>query len=268
MLLIYSYTISPRLRYICSFIFKELLNVEFAITNNVVEFEQYDGVRINYSDQNIQYSLFNIQCANLLFENEIKEQRIECFEINDYKGFFKTKNSDFPFDIFAASFYLLSRYEEYLPHQKDIYGRYAHENSLAFKENFLTLPLINIWVKDFAYKLKEKYPIFNFQFPVFNFIPTYDIDIAYSYKNKSIIRGIGGTLRSFFTLDFSHFAERIVVLLGTKKDPYDTYHWLDELHKQYHLNPIYFFLVAGKNYLYDKNILTHTNDIKQLIKEN
>jgi hypothetical protein len=52
----------------------------------------------------------------------------------------------------------MSRYEEYLPHKKDIYGRYAHENSLAFKENFLHLPLINIWMEDFKNCLQLNFP--------------------------------------------------------------------------------------------------------------
>src|SRR5204863_517356 len=83
-----------------------------------------------------------IEPCGLLFETGVMEHAIKWFEVNgsredkSYKAFFKTAG-DYPFDIFAASFYLLSRYEEYLPHQKDIYGRYAHQNSLAFKENVL-----------------------------------------------------------------------------------------------------------------------------------
>ncbi len=267
MVLIYSHIISSRLQYISSFIFKELLNVEFENTNNVNEFENYNGAKINYSNSPISNSKFQILNSNLLFENRINQQNIECFDINRYIAFFKTVDSDFPFDIFAASFYLLSRYEEYLPHKKDMYGRYAHENSLAFKENFLTLPLINIWVKDFAIKLKSNYPLFTFHFSFFTFIPTYDIDIAYSYKHKSFFRNIGGIFKSLFTFDFSRFAERITVLQEAKKDPYDTFDWLDELHEQYSLKPIYFFLVAEKNYSYDKNILPKTKALHQLIKD-
>ena len=87
-----------------------------------------------------------IKPHTLLFEKNIAEQKIDCFEINSNKSFFKTEG-DFPFDIFAASFYLLSRYEEYLPHQKDIYGRYAYENSLACKEGFLNQPLLIFGLK-------------------------------------------------------------------------------------------------------------------------
>ena len=148
--LLYSLNNTSRLQYICHFIFKELMGIEFSITSDSDEFKNYDGIKINYSINSICENEMHISPVDLLFQQNITPQKIECFEINNNKAFFKTPNSGFPFDIFAASFYLLSRYEEYLPHEKDMYGRYAHENSLAFKEGFLQLPLINIWVKDFA----------------------------------------------------------------------------------------------------------------------
>ncbi len=130
MVLIYSHNTTPRLQYSCNFIFKELLGIDFAITIDSEEFKNYEGVKINYSTQQFGFSSFNIQQHSLLFETEIKDQQVNCFENNGYKVFFKTADADFSFDIFAATFYLLSRYEEYLPHTKDRYGRYAHENSL------------------------------------------------------------------------------------------------------------------------------------------
>src|SRR5204862_6117071 len=98
-----------------------------------------------------------LQPHSLLFEKDIKQQLIKCFDTDGQKAFFKTEG-DFSFDIFAAVFYLLSCYEEYLPPEKDMYGRYADENSLAFNENFLHLPLINLWLEEFKASLKEKFP--------------------------------------------------------------------------------------------------------------
>ena len=127
---------------------------------------------------------------SLLFENKIIEQPIQCFDANGRKAFF-ISDSDFPFDIFAASFYLLSRYEEYLPHQKDIYGRYAHENSLAFKEAFLNQPLVNLWLKDFKDALKRAFPKLtpegSGRHSLFTLLPTYDIDIAWSYQTQRLV---------------------------------------------------------------------------------
>ncbi|WP_462252628.1 polysaccharide deacetylase family protein [Ferruginibacter sp.] len=266
MILIYSHTTSPRLQYSCNFIFKELLGIDFTITIDSEEFRNYEGVKINYSNQQFQFSTFTITPHSLLFEIEIKAQQINCFENKGYKAFFKIADADFPFDIFAATFYLLSRYEEYLPHIKDMYGRYAHKNSLAFKEGFLQLPLINIGTRDFALELQKKYSIFNVQFnpelsrrTTFNFVPTYDIDIAFSYKHKGLLRNIGGFLKS-------PSLQRIKILLGLQKDSFDAYHWLNDLHQQNKLQPIYFFLVAEKNSHYDKNILPHKDAMWQLIK--
>lgn len=240
------------------------MGVDFAITIDPEEFKNFEGVRINYSDSDVHsaqgVSAFNIQGNSLLFDEIIIRQEIICFDVQDTKAFFRTHNSDFPFDIFAASFYLVTRYEEYLPHEKDMYGRYAHENSLAFREGFLKLPLINSWVNMFAAKLKEKFSAFNVRFPTFRFEPTYDIDIAYSYKHKGLLRNIGGFIKS-------PSAERVNVLTGSANDPFDSYDWLHQLHKRYNLQPLYFFLVAGTNSRYDKNILPHKDAMRKLVKQ-
>jgi hypothetical protein len=234
------------------------MGVAVDITTEVETFKQYTGIKINYSPFQISNDELRIQNTKLLFENDIHPQVTECFDNNGYKAFFKTADSDFPFDIFAAGFYLLSRYEEYLPHQKDMYGRYAHENSLAFKEGFLNQPLINIWVNDLAKALKRKFSMFNAQFSRFNFQPSYDIDIAYSYRHKGFERTVGGFIKSPST-------ERLKVLAGLQTDPFDVYDWLDELHDKYLLTPIYFFLVAEKNARYDKNISPYTAAMQQLM---
>ena len=266
MVLIYSHISSSRLQYICSFIFKEQLGLDYQLTIDSEAFKNHDEAKINYSDSKISDDEFYIQNHPSLFENDIRTQVVDCFITNGNKAFFKTPESDFHFDIFAASFYLLSRYEEYLPYKKDMYGRFAHENSLAYKEGFLNLPLVNIWLQDFAEKLKEKSPAgslrttINFQRSTFNFIPTYDIDIAYSYKHKGLLRNAGGFLRS-------PSAVRIKVLSGSVKDPFDCFDWLNNLHQQYHLKPIYFFLVAEKNAEFDKNILPHTDAMWKLVKK-
>ncbi len=235
------------------------MGVEFKLTIDSEAFKNHTGPKINYSDSKISADEFYIQNYPLLFEQDIKSQVIECFTTNSNKAFFKTVNSDLAFDIFAASFYLITRYEEYLPHEKDMYGRYAYENSLTYREGFLKFPLINIWVKDFREKLKEKFPTLNFQLSTFDFKPTYDIDIAWSYKHKGLLRKIGGFLKS-------PSSERIKVLTGAVKDPFDCYAWLNQLHEQYNLQPLYFFLVADKNGLYDKNILPHTDAMWKLVK--
>src|SRR4029078_1160267 len=165
-----------------------------------------------------------------------------------------------------AIFYLLTRYEEYLPHQKDVYGRYAHENSVAFKENFLHLPLINIWLEDFKKLLVANDPSLNFLEPEFSFLPTYDIDIAWSFRNKGFKRNFGGILQLLLKGKFRKMIYRIRVIRQKRQDPFDAYEWMDQLHNEFNLHPIYFFLVAKEKGKYDKNIEVANMEYQQLVQ--
>jgi hypothetical protein len=264
--IVFTNTIAPRLQYISDFIGKEICGRPFVLTTDTDFFKNYHGPKINYSYSKINNEELIINNCGLLFEDDIKEQNISCFTINSFKAFYKT-SGDYPFDIFAASFYLLSRYEEYLPHTKDIYGRYAYENSLAFKEKFLNLPLINIWLEDFKKVVKEKFPSCIIRYSSFTFLPTCDIDEAYSYKHKGLLRSVGGMAKQLITGNWQLASERWKVLTGNEKDPYDSYSLLNELHDEFKLKPIYFFLVAAENGRYDKNILPSEPAMLQLIKQ-
>jgi hypothetical protein len=258
MLLIYSPQSSTRLQYICKFIFEEVLATSYSLTTDKENFQKYNGSKLNYSTTNF-VNTFQLIPHNLLFETGIKSQQIDCINEGEKLFFFKTAGANYPFDIFAASFYLLSRYEEYLPHTQDMYGRYAHENSLAYKEKFLHLPLINVWLQQFKEVLLQQFPLLNFNPKPFSFTPTYDIDIAWSYKQKGLLRNIGGFLKS-------PSINRLTTLFGSKNDPYDSYDFLHSIHHEFNLRPIYFFLVAKQNSVYDKNILPGNKAMQQLIK--
>ena len=264
MLLFYAHTITPRLQYIVDFISKELFDEPIALTTNASAFKSFEGPRLNYSDNDFSEQEFYIKATSLLFETDIKPQPVECFEIDYHKAFFQT-SGDYSFDILAASFYLIARYEEYLPHQKDEYGRYAHTNALAFKEHFLHLPMVNIWLADFKRKLKKKFPAIVFKRRPFKFIPSYDIDIAWSYRHKGWMRNIAGFAKSIKQGKWQLVKERWNVLAGSQTDPYDSYEWLDALHLYCKIKPVYFFLVAQKWQGYDRNTPTSSKALQELI---
>ena len=74
--------------------------------------------------------------TGFLFETEIVEKEIYFTQWNELTVFFQTNETEIPFDLFAAVFYLLSRYEEYLPYEPDMYFRFPHAQSIAFQNNF------------------------------------------------------------------------------------------------------------------------------------
>ena len=264
-MIVFSNTVSHRFKYITDFIGTEISGQPFLVTAEVEEYKNFNGPKINYTREKITADEYWVQPDSLLFEKEIKQQTVDCFEVNGYKAFFKT-GGDFPFDIFAATFYLLSRYEEYLPHQKDIYGRYAHENSLAFRQNFLNLPLVNIWLQHFKEALQQRFPSFTTHHSPFTFLPTYDIDEAYSYKHKEWWRSAGAAVKDLLKGNMNRFSVRRKVLNNEQPDPFDSYAWMDDLHRPYKLKPRYFFLMAEKTGKYDKNILPKEPAMQTLIR--
>lgn len=265
-MIVFANTLTHRLKYISDFIGHEIIGKAFDVTHNAEEFINYAGAKINYSAVPLAPDEFWIKPSPLLFEMGIQPQEIECFEVNGYKAFYRTAG-DFPFDVFAATFYLLSRYEEYLPHDKDMYGRFAHENSLAFKENFLTLPVVNSWLKDLKERLNEKPAFFTTHYSAFTFLPTYDIDEAYSYKHKVWWRSAGAAIKDLLKGKFDRFAVRRKVLNNKIADPFDSYSWIDDLHRPHHVKPSYFFLVPKSTGKYDRNILPTEIALQTIIKQ-
>ena len=247
-------------------------NTFFTLTDDLEFYRGSEKGKINYSGEELTGNEFLLKPHPILFEKGISDQALNFFTTNNYPAFFKT-SGHFPFDIFAASFYLISRYEEYLPHQKDNYGRYAHENSIAFRQNFLHLPLINIWINDFKQSLQDKFPELDNDPSMtgrkqgFTFLPTYDIDEAYSYKHKERWKNAVGLIRAFARGEWKNLGERIRVLSGKQEDPYDAYQWMDQLHHRFQLKPYYFFILAEKPGRYDKNLRPDRKPMQELIRQ-
>lgn len=267
MILIYTKQKTERLYYICSHIFEQILGIEFELCTDSRCFSDFKGYKLNYSDVSIE-NILSIYPRNLLFEIDICSQDIdfELYENTPICFLNQSSSSALPFDIFAACFFFLSRYEEYLPYIKDIHQRYDVVNSLAYKYDFLHLAVVDRWIKLLTDKLQEKYPDISFTEKKFSFISTYDIDLAYAYKYKGFLLNTVGFARSLFGLDFRAIKKRTNVLLGKIPDPYETFDYLSFLHQKYNLVPYYFFLVAQKRSKYDKNISQKNKAFQKLIQ--
>ena len=266
MLLLYTEQTSHRLEYTTNFI-QSVIGEAIAITTDKELFTQADGVKICYTNETICNKAYHIQPQGLLFLNGIEPIDIEVTSCREQICFFASKNDSHGFDILSAIFYLITRYEEYLPHEKDSYGRYAHTSSLAYQHQFLDLPLVNIWLQDFVRQLQLHFSLFTFHFSPFTFTPTYDIDIAYAHQYQPIVKNVGGFFKDLMRGDFEKVIERATVYSGTAKDPFYTYQWLDDLHHKHQLQPIYFFLLAAKRGIYDKNVSPSAKGMQQLIQQ-
>ena len=265
MLLVYSHKITPRLKYIFKHICTRILGIPVIFTNKIEDFIAHKSLKISYTNQPLASEFF-IRSHKILFEQGLSDLDISVANWDDTKCFFPTSEKSYlPFDIFAASFYLISRYEEYLPHVKDEYGRYVVTESLAYNNGFLQKPVVDIWAYKFKAALQDKFPEFNFPSRKYKVQPIIDVPISHNFKLKGIMRTIGGTIRDLFTFNFSNLYQRFAVLFGFIKDPYNTFNYIINKQKHHRNKFIVFFLIADYS-TYDKNININKQEFQSLIK--
>ncbi|UMB55263.1 polysaccharide deacetylase family protein [Lutibacter sp. A64] len=265
MLLVYTHKITPRVNYIFKHFFVRILQIPVVFTTKVDEFVAHNGPKITYCKSPLGSEFF-IRSHDLLFEQGINDIDINILNWDDVPCFFPAgEASSIPFDIFAASFYLISRYEEYLPHVQDIHERFPVEESIAFKNNFLEQPLVDIWAYKFLELLKEKFPTYNYKKRTFKLISTIDVDTAFAYKHKGVVRSLGGYLLDIVGFKFVNFWHRLSAHLNLRKDPYDTFSELLKFKKEHNITTLFFFLI-GDYTTFDKNISFNNSKFKSLIK--
>lgn len=260
--------ITNRLYYIFELMLKDELGIDFKFTTNKETYLAYEGPRLHYDKfpMSDEPSLYQ-QSVNLLFEHDINDQEIKLCNYKDYKTIYPVFNdkSLFPFDIFAASFYIISRYEEYQPHIGDMHNRFQPQDSILYKMDMFEKPVVNLWTIDLGKEIVARYPEITLKKKTFRFIPTYDVDAAWAYKNKGLFRIMLAFVRDILHFDKKEIKYRWDVLRGKKMDPFDTFEYQIRLQKELKLEPLYFILCGDYN-KNDKNISIHNKEFQELIK--
>jgi len=265
-LLVYIPKITARHQYVFGLIFNEIYQIDYQLTDEKQAYLTAQTSKLNYSLSPICESEIFIEAHSLLNERGINEVSIQIGEHKNCPVFFSASNgSAFAYDVFAASFYLVSRYEEYLPHLKDKYNRFKAEESLAFKHGFLQKPVVNIWAKQLINAIEDKFPYLKIKSPRFKFVSTIDIDNAYLYKGKGFVRSAAFLLKAILRFDIDSLKMAVEVSSKKRKDPFDTYSLQFNLQKKYNLDVRYFVLL-GDYGLNDKNISHTNNNFQALIK--
>lgn len=265
-LLIYCPKVTPRVKYVFNFIFREILQCDFEFTSIAEDFKQSNWPKISYHDSPLANELFFCSSA-LLTKHSIEPIAINQTNFGDQKVPFAVANSTLPFDVFAASFYFLSRYEEYLPFQADQHGRYPAEQSLQYQLNILKIPVIDGWALILKNILLKNFPNLIFGKRKFSLLPTIDVDRAYHFKSSGLAKNATRIFKAAIQLNTEKIVNIIKTGLG-QDDPFDTYDYLTQLHQQYGLEAIFFFLLAKHGHEeFDQNLHPEDENLKVLIKE-
>ncbi|MBP5341661.1 MAG: polysaccharide deacetylase family protein [Bacteroidales bacterium] len=268
MLLIHVPRLTNRLGYTLNVLFRDVLRAKFSITTDEKHFLEHDGPKLSYGPHQVGDGVYLKSC-NLLFNTSIEDLEPRPFQRDGQWMLFPVygQGSDLPFDPLAAAFYMVSRYEEYLPHHKDLHGRFASEESLAVRTGFANEPVVEQWALMLKRLLTERYPDYTLPTPRYRMEQTVDIDAAWCYLHKGIFRTIVGLTRDLAARhDTAEAKRRIRVLLGRETDPYDTFDYIIEQRRRAPGSQLVFFALLADYDKYDKpsNYLNpHTRELLQ-----
>lgn len=282
-IIFYSPRFSNRLTYTVHLVFTEILGLDVFFTQNCDVYLASQTAKVHYDDEMLKGDTFFIKKHNFIFENQIIKRDFDK-EFHD-------------FDIFSKIFFLVSRYEEYIADTnfrasdtylttrhteggaiiRDKHGRFPASASILKRMGMLHQPVVNQWVMDLKQSLLTQFPYLETQFLTnsrteqslsYRVQLTYDIDQAWAFKNKGIVRNIGGFLTDLFKAQFKNVWQRILVFSRLSEDPQYTFSYIEKLHQKYEgkiETPVFFWLLGdyGK---FDKNINWQAPSLQRLIR--
>lgn len=255
--------LSPRLEYVLGFIGQHI-GVDFMMIQDH-QVSSNENIQICYGS-NPQSDSFSIFASGFLSETGIHSFEPDVIEKNNHTLLFPAPDGyALPLDLFSGIFYLLSRYEEYLPFKADRHGRFEASESIAFRHHFLDEPVIDQWLKQFKEVLKGHFPGIEFQKNSFLFQPTLDVDQPWAYKNMSPLRVLRKFSGHLYRSEFRQSWDLVLVRLGHLHDCFDTFDYLKNLESQCGFICPCFFLSGNKS-PFDTNYSLRSREFQNLIR--
>lgn len=264
--IIYTEKFSNRLSYVSELLLGSLIGLPYQLTTDKNYFNESAAPKINYSFENFDDAV-TIHPAGLMTESGIRNiDPVYRLWGTQPVLFLTNENSSFPFDIFSAAFFMVTRYEEYLPFKADEHGRFSSDQSVAGKNNFVDEPVVQQWAQLLFKALQKESPYITPRQQRFSMEVTIDVDVAYAFLYRNISRFSFATARDLISLRLKSFANRLLVSAKTKSDPFNTYNYIEQIHMNYDLSVNIFYL-AGDYGHYDRNIPVKEPAIKALIAD-
>jgi peptidoglycan/xylan/chitin deacetylase (PgdA/CDA1 family) len=269
-------------KYIINILFDEFLGLEYEILISevyinayIIEFNKHKLIIKDYFFNDFSKNLSYLESKNIpshikfTQNNFIVEKNIpilfgtDLLEIRD-------ENITCGIDIFASSFFMLTRWEEYINKTRDKHERFPSYASLAYKYNFLDRPIVNEYLEMLWNMLTHLGITQNRKKRIYNLIPTHDVDFPLRYfSTRKVIKEVARDVikNKIIKKGFLKLQEYILIKFRFKTDPYDTFDFMINLEKKAGLESYFFFMGEGTSPMYDDNYEINNPYIKNLIKK-
>jgi hypothetical protein len=244
--------VSPRIAYVAAFVMGRL-GLDYRLTTEGAAAGQ---ISLRYEGREIRFNT-----DGLLAEQDIQTVRkTEALQaLQQY-----SKDGMLPGAFFDLVFFLLSRYEEYLPFTSDRHQRYPAEESVLYQAGLLKVPVIDEWIQQLRQRIETYLLLVVPPPPAFEWLPTYDIDISHAFFHRPWWRTAGAIAKECLR-DRPLLALRMKVWRGLVPDPFNAFADMDAWHEKLHTQPVYFWLLADYG-PFDKNVSPAEKVMQQLVQ--
>jgi len=261
-----SHSYRPEREYIVDVLLGEFLGLNYQI-----QFQPRDCVNISDGNGN------SLQIADILFQtrdkywltekslpsiplvqfNQSKVNVVDKITAHNVPVIFgnhrKINPSDsyIPIDIFGSSFFLLSRYEEYVSSEKDRHLRFPASASIAFQNGFLDRPIVNEYLEILWVHMKRLWPGLKRKPRVFRLLSTHDVDIPFAFLGRSFSKILfQSAVDVYHGHDFRQILDNFFqwrkVTRTECDDPFDTFDWMMQIAEKVGINTCFNFMSGGR----------------------
>lgn len=240
-------TSTPRVRYAVQQLLGRLLGWEVEEVTDPVAFAAIKGPKLYYGPQGV-VGAFHVVPSGLLAAAGTAAVEPDLAWLGDLPVLFPERGGDLPFDVLAAAFFCLARYEEYGPLLRDEHGRPRADGMHALRHGYVERPVVDEWALLLAERWRTMDPRVPQPVRRYAQMVTMDVDNGFMYLGRPLWRMLGAFCRDLLRAP-AMVGERMAVLLGKRPDPYDVHQRLRELAQRAGASVVLNYLVApvGRN---------------------
>ncbi len=234
---------SPRSRYSVAHLLGRMAGWDAVEVTDLSDLRSVEGPKLIYGHTVLE-GAFQVVPHGLLELGHLQPLEPEVDHSHGMPVLFSSDRGDLPFDVFAAAFFQLSRYEEYGALERDEHGRPRTEVLHAARHGYLDRPVVDEWLL----ALVESWRKFDPRLPElqreYAHTATLDVDNGAMYLGRPWWRSLGGAARDLLKGHPSRMMDRVGVLTGSKPDPYAVHEAFLELVERSGAQAVINFLTA------------------------
>lgn len=209
----------PKARYALDQLLGVMLGWSVRFVPNPEELDPRRGPCLVYGAKGFD-GAFHIQPTGWLRIGRLPPIEPDFLEIDGVPVLFPESDGHLAFDVVAAAFFMLARFEEWAGLPEDAHGRPVTSNMHAARHGYLGRPVVDEW----ALLLAEKWRSIDTRVPepirAYRQVATVDLDNGFKYLGRSWWRTLGAWSRDLIRANWDDAHERIQVLAGRVPDPF------------------------------------------------